>query len=179
MTALPTLTGTHCVLRELRVEDAPSLAHNADNDAVRRNLFDGFPSPYTLADAQAWWNPSTRPASVGHVWGITRQDEVIGCIGLRPDEGWLRCNAEIGYWSGERHWRQGVSSDAVRLVVAWAWAQLPEVTRIYAPIFSWNLGSQAVVNKCGFALEARLPQSAIKDGRVIDRVQYATYRNLN
>jgi [ribosomal protein S5]-alanine N-acetyltransferase len=177
MTALPTLTGTHCVLRELRVEDAPSLAHNADNDAVRRNLFDGFPSPYTLADAQAWCNPSIRPASVGHVWGITRQDEVIGCVGLRPDDGWLRCNAEVGYWIGEPHWRLGVASDALRLVVDWAWAQLPDTTRIYAPIFSWNVGSQAVAAKVGFTVEGRLLQSAIKDGRVIDRVQYAAYRN--
>jgi hypothetical protein len=30
----------------------------------------------------------------------------------------------------------------------------------------------------GYVLEARLPQSAIKDGRVIDRVQYATYRKM-
>jgi [ribosomal protein S5]-alanine N-acetyltransferase len=176
MTALPTLTGTHCVLRELRVEDAASLARNADNHAVSRNLFDGFPSPYTLADAQAWCNANTRPAVVGHVWGITRHDEVIGCLGLRPDDGWLRCNAEVGYWIGEPHWRQGVSSDAVRLVLDWAWAQLPAITRIYAPIFSWNVGSQAVVTKCGFTQEGLLRRSAIKDGRVIDRVQYAAYR---
>ena len=176
---LPTLVGTHCVLRELRVEDAASLARNADNDAVSRNLFEGFPSPYTLTDAQAWCNPNTRPASVGHVWGITRQDEVIGCIGLRPDEGWLHCNAEVGYWIGEPHWCLGITSDAVRLVVDWAWAQLPDITRIYASIFSWNEGSQAVATRCGFVVEGRLLQSAIKDGRVIDRVQYATYRKLN
>ncbi len=176
---LPTLVGTHCVLRELRVEDAASLARNADNDAVSRNLFEGFPSPYTLTDAQAWCNPNTRSASVGHVWGITRQDEVIGCIGLRPDEGWLHCNAEVGYWIGEPHWCLGITSDAVRLVVDWAWAQLPDITRIYASIFSWNEGSQAVATRCGFVVEGRLLQSAIKDGRVIDRVQYATYRKLN
>jgi [ribosomal protein S5]-alanine N-acetyltransferase len=175
---LPTLVGKHCVLRELRVEDAPSLSKNADNDAVWRNLFDGFPRPYTLTDAQAWCNPSTRPAAVGHVWGITRSDKVIGCVGLRPDAGWLRCNAEVGYWIGEAHWRLGITSEALGLVTAWAWAELPELTRIYAPIFSWNDGSQAVAAKQGYVLEARLPQSAIKDGRVIDRVQYAAYRKM-
>jgi [ribosomal protein S5]-alanine N-acetyltransferase len=179
MTALPTLTGTHCVLRELRLEDAPSLSHNANNDAVWRNLFEGFPRPYTLDDAQAWCNPSTRPASAGHVWGITRHGDVIGCIGLRPDSGWLRCNAEVGYWIGEAHWRLGITSEALGLVTAWAWAEMPELTRIYAPIFSWNEGSQRVAAKQGFVMEARLPQSAIKDGRVIDRVQYASYRQPN
>ncbi len=62
------------------------------------------------------------------------------------------------------------------LVTAWAWANLPEVTRLYAPIFSWNQGSQAVARKCGYFLEADLRHSAIKDGRVIDRVQWASLR---
>ena len=182
---VPTLEGERCVLRELRAEDAASLARHADNEAVWRNLFEGFPRPYTLADAQAWCDAMRRPASVGFVWGIevARQEggdgdgsEVAGCIGLRPDAGWLRCNAELGYWLGQAHWRRGLMSEAASLVTAWAWATLPEVTRIYAPIFAWNEGSQRVAMKAGYALEARLPQSAIKAGRVIDRVQYAAYR---
>ena len=185
---VPTLEGTRCTLRELRIEDAPSLARHADNEAVWRNLFEGFPRPYTLADAQAWCDGARRPASVGIVWGIevAREadrdgsrsvgNEVVGCISLRPDAGWLRCNAELGYWLGEAHWRRGLMSEAASLVTAWAWATLPEVTRIYAPIFAWNEGSQRVAMKAGYALEASLPQSAIKAGRVIDRVQYAVYR---
>ena len=176
--SVPTLNGGRCVLRELRVEDAASLAANANNDAVWRNLFDGFPKPYTLGEAQCWCNPCTRPAAAGLVWGIAQNDEVIGCVGLRPDAGWLRCNAEVGYWIGEAHWRKGITCEALALVTAWAWAELPEVTRIYAPIFSWNLGSQSVAAKCGYTLEAHLPQSAIKDGQVINRVQYAVYRKL-
>jgi RimJ/RimL family protein N-acetyltransferase len=102
--------------------------------------------------------------------------EAIGCIGLRPDHGGLRCNAELGYWLGQAHWRRGIASEALDLVTQWAWAMRPELTRLYAPIFAWNEGSQAVARKAGYLLEARLPQSAIKAGRVIDRVQYACYR---
>ena len=175
-TNVPTLTGTRCELRELRADDAASLAANANNDAVWRNLFDGFPRPYTLSEAQSWCNPCARPAAAGWVWGITQNDEVIGCVGLRPDAGWLRCNAEVGYWIGETHWRKGITSEALALVTSWTWAQLPEITRIYAPIFSWNQGSQRVATQCGYRLEGHLGQSAIKDGQVIDRVQYASYR---
>ena len=182
--AVPRLEGARCTLRELRAEDAPSLARHADNEAVWRNLFEGFPRPYTVADAQAWCDAARRPASVGFIWGVEVANEagrgagseVVGCIGLRPDAGWLRCNAELGYWLGEAHWRRGLMSEAASLVTAWAWATLPEVTRIYAPIFAWNEGSQRVAMKAGYALEASLPQSAIKAGRVIDRVQYAAYR---
>ena len=177
---VPTLEGERCVLRALRIEDAASLARHADNAAVWRNLFEGFPRPYTLADAQAWCDATRRSARVGFVWGIevagNEGREVAGCIGLRPDAGWLRCNAEIGYWLGEAHWRRGIVTEAAVRVTAWAWATQPEITRIYAPIFGWNEGSQRVAKKAGYALEANLPQSAIKSGRLIDRVQYAAYR---
>lgn len=55
---------------------------------------------------------------------------------------------------------------------------LPEVTRLYAPIFARNAGSQAVARRCGYQLEGLLRQSGIKNGQVIDRALYARYRGL-
>ena len=176
MNAVPILTSTHRRLRPLQPDDAASLARHADDEAVWRNLFEGFPRPYTLADAQAWCDPARRPVAAGFVWGIEVDGAVVGCIGLRPDPGWLRCNAEVGYWLGQVHWGRGIASEALRAVTAWAWATQPELTRLYAPIFGWNEGSQRVARKAGYTREALLPQSAIKAGRVIDRVQYASYR---
>jgi RimJ/RimL family protein N-acetyltransferase len=72
--------------------------------------------------------------------------------------------------------RRGITSEALSLVTAWAWASLPEVTRLFAPIFAWNEGSQGVARKCGYVKEAELRRSAIKAGQVIDRVQWAAIR---
>lgn len=171
----PTLKGNRCLLRVLRPADAPSLQRNADNEAVRRNLFDGFPRPYTLADAQAWCDGGWRERGEV-VWGITVHDEVVGCIGVRAAKGWLRCNAEVGYWIGQPFWRQGIGSEALALATDWTFAHSAETTRLYAPIFALNAGSQAVARSCGYRLEGQMPRSAIKDGRVIDRVVYARYR---
>ena len=91
----------------------------------------------------------------------------------------MRCNAEVGYWIGRAFWRRGIASEALRLITHWAFATLPEVTRLYAPIFAMNEGSQGVARACGYVLEARMPGSAIKDGQLIDRVQYATYRHAS
>jgi len=176
MLAVPTLNGARCALRALVVSDAPSLQQHADDVAVSRNLIDGFPSPYTLADAQSWCDSTRRPESFGYVWGIDIQGDVVGCVGVRPDEAWFRCNAEVGYWLGQAYWRCGIASEALGLVTQWAWANLPEVTRLYAPIFFWNHGSQAVARKCGYYQEAELRRSAIKNGQVIDRVQWACLR---
>ena len=176
MTAqLPTLNGAHCTLRELTPADAPSLARHADDEAIWRNLFEGFPRPYTLAHGQAWCSGGWRDdGSV--VWGIEVEREVVGCVGFRPEHGWLRCNAEIGYWLGRAFWRRGIASEGLRLVSACAFATLPELTRLYASIFSANEGSQAVARKCGYAREGVMRRSAIKNGRVIDRTVYALIR---
>lgn len=175
-TPLPTLVGQRCTLRELTPADAPSLQRNADDVEVWRNLFEGFPHPYTLADAIAWCDGGARESHYGHVWGIAVRGEVIGCANVAPQQGPLRCNAEVGYWIGQPHWRHGIATEALGLITDWAWQALPEVTRLFAPIFAWNTGSQAVARKCGYIKEADMPRSAFKDGRVIDRVQYAIYR---
>ena len=173
---LPILQGERCLLRALVPEDAPALVTHANNPAVARNLFDAFPQPYTLAAATAWAGREANSGSFGRVWAIVVDGGLVGCIGLAQEKGWLRCNAEIGYWVGEAFWRRGITSDAVRQVTDWTFAAVPEITRIHAPIFSWNEGSQAVARRCGYVREAVLQQSAIKDGVVIDRVVWATYR---
>ncbi len=172
---IPALQGQRCRLRELRPSDAASLQAHADDEAVWRNLFDGFPRPYTLADAQAWCGGGWRHG--GHVWGIEVDDQIIGCVGFESQLGWLRCNAEIGYWIGQTYWRRGITAEALRLVTDWAWANRPELSRLFAPIFAWNEGSQAVARSAGYRLEAHWPQSAFKAGHLIDRVVWACYRN--
>lgn len=173
---LPILQGERCLLRALVPEDAPALVTHADNPAVARFLFDAFPQPYTLAAATAWAGHEANSGAFGRVWAIVVDGALTGCIGLHQEGGSLRCNAEIGYWLGETHWRRGITSDAVRQVTDWAFAAVPDITRIYAPIFAGNEGSQAVVRRCGYVREALLKQSAFKNGEVIDRVLWATYR---
>ena len=175
--ALPTLQGSFFRLRPLVVEDAPSLQGCADDKAVWLNLFEGFPSPYSLADAMAWCAEGSRAPAMGQVWGIEYEGNVIGCISIRQLRGWLRCNAEVGYWIGQPFWQRGITSAALKLVCDWAWESVPELTRIYAPIFSRNAGSQAVAKSCGFEHEGVLKQSAIKAGEVIDLSQWALLRS--
>ena len=167
------------MLRDLEVEDAPALQRYADDRDVWQNLFDGFPSPYSIADATAWCNGGSRAPHQGYVWGIDFDDEIIGCISVRPDDGWLGCNAEVGYWIGKPFWRRGITSAALNKVCGWAWETMPKLTRIYAPIFLRNVGSQAVAKSCGFELEGILRSSAIKAGEVIDRTQWALMRPKN
>jgi ribosomal-protein-alanine N-acetyltransferase len=174
---LPTLQGERCLLRAYLAEDAGSLRTHADDPRVSYNLFEGFPSPYLAADAQAWCGHQANSGEFGYVWAIVVDGAVIGSVGLRPLAGaGVRCNAEIGYWIGEAFWRRGIVSDAVRQVTDWGFVALPHITRIYAPIYSRNDGSQAVARRCGYVREGVQKQAIIKRGEVIDLTVWATYR---
>ena len=171
----PRLTGATASLLPLEPAHAASLQRHADDEQVWATLVDAFPHPYTMADAHAWCSGGWRER--GMVWGIAAQGEVIGCVGVEQQPAWLRCNAEVGYWIGRQYWGRGITTEALCMACDWAFANVGELTRLYAPIFDWNLASQAIARKAGFELEGRMPQSAIKDGRVIGRVVYGRYRS--
>jgi RimJ/RimL family protein N-acetyltransferase len=170
------LVGRICALRALQPADAGAIARHADDPAVAFNLFQGFPQPYTLALAEAWCGEQHRRAAHGQVWAIDVAGEAIGCASVRPDHGWLACNAEVGYWIGRSWWRRGIASEALALMTTWTWAHLPAVQRLYAPILARNAGSQGVAARAGYVLEGRLPRSRLKGGEVIDSVLWACYR---
>ena len=162
-------------LRAWRDGDAPALAEHADNPHVWRHMSDRFPQPYTLAIAEHW-------VRQGHVdfggdnWAIAFEDAAVGGCGIAQDSAQFRCNAEIGYWLAEAYWGRGVVTQVARVLAARAFEN-PEITRVFAPIHATNATSMRVAEKAGFVREGVQPQSAIKAGRVIDRVVYARYRN--
>ena len=174
---LPILQGERCLLRAYAIDDAQAMRVQADNTKVSSNLFEGSPSPYRAAQAEAWCGHEANSGEFGYVWAITVDGAVAGTVGLRPLSGaGNRCNAEIGYWLGESFWRRGLAGDAVRQVTDWGFAALPQLTRIYAPIYSRNEASQAVARHCGFVREGVQKQAIIKNGEVIDLTIWATYR---
>lgn len=173
---VPTLAGALCLLRALQPEDAAALQRHADDPAVAFNLFDAFPQPYTLADAQAWCSGEHQRHSAEHVWGIEVEGDIAGCISVMPQDGIWACSAVIGYWLGQAHWRRGITSEALSLLTVWAWDAWPQVTRLWMPIYARNAGSQAVARKAGYRREGSLQLAIRKAGCAIDAVQFACTR---
>lgn len=161
-------------LRAWRASDAESLAQHANNERVWRNMSEAFPHPYTLEAARHW-------VARGHIdfggdnWAIALDDDAVGGCGLHQGAGGERCNVEIGYWLGEPYWGRGVVTQVARVLTEQAFAR-PEVSRVFAAVHADNPASMRVLQKNGFFREAELRQSAIKAGRVIDRVQWARLR---
>ena len=165
------LTLKTCKVRSWRASDVDSLATYANNRNIWLNLRDRFPHPYTKRDARqfihAMHNQTPEAA-----FAIAVNDEAVGGIGFVLNADVERVSAEIGYWLGEPFWGRGITTEALAAVTRHA-IDTHTLTRVYALPFAWNTASCRVLEKAGYVLEARLRRSAIKDGRIVDQLQYA------
>jgi ribosomal-protein-alanine N-acetyltransferase len=159
------------MLRQWRMEDAPSLVKYADNRKIWMNLRDGFPHPYTLQDAEAFISRAVESRS-GSFFAIATQEEVIGSIGLMIGKDVHRFTAEMGYWLAEPFWGKGIMTRAVKRVTVFGIHDL-KLLRIFAEPYATNRASARVLEKAGFTLEGILRSSVFKDGRVLDQYLYS------
>lgn len=164
----------HCTLRDWRRSDRESLVRHADNSAIADNLRDGFPHPYTAADAERFFSLCENLPQCTF-FAITVADQAVGGIGLSLHTDIERISAELGYWLGESFWGRGIVTEAVAALTDWAFATLP-LERIYALPFAYNLASTRVLEKAGYQLEGRLRSNAIKRGKILDQLMYARLR---
>ena len=162
------------VIRDWRIDDAPSIVKYANNREIWINLRDGFPYPYQLPDAEnflskvAQQNPRT-------VFAIANDKEAIGSIGLKLGEDVHRFTAEMGYWLAEPFWNKGIMSEVVIRFADFAFEKF-KLNRIFAGPYIGNSASARVLEKAGFVLEGTLRASVFKDGKVLDQFLYAKIR---
>ena len=112
---------------------------------------------------------SQRPETM---FAIAVADEAVGGIGFTVLTDVERVSAEIGYWLGEPFWGQGIVTEALVAVTRYA-IDTCRLTRVYALPFASNKGSCRVLEKAGYTVEGHLRRSAIKDGHIVDQLQYA------
>jgi len=165
------LTLARSQIRSWRPADVESLAANANNRNIWLNLRDRFPHPYKKRDGQRFIR-FARHASPETNFAIEVEGQAVGGIGFVLHGDVERVSAEIGYWLGEPFWGRGIATEAVVAVTRYA-IDAHQLTRVFALPFARNQASCRVLEKAGYVLEARLRNSAIKDGEILDQMQYA------
>jgi RimJ/RimL family protein N-acetyltransferase len=169
------LTLHTCDVRSWKTSDIPALVASANNRNVWINLRDRFPHPYTERDARTFLR-NVQHAGDETFFAITFDGTAVGGIGFMLQTDVERVSAEIGYWLGEPFWGRGIATDALRAVTHYAFEH-HALTRLFALPFASNVASCRVLEKAGYALEGRLRRSAIKDGVIVDQLQYACIRS--
>ncbi len=165
------LSLSRSTLREWKAGDLASLVEQANNHKIWLNLRDRFPYPYTRRDGVEFIR-AARAGQPDTLFAIEVDGRAVGGIDFVPRPDVERVSAEIGYWLGESYWGRGIATEAVSAVTALA-VERQGLTRVFALPFAHNHPSCRVLEKCGYVLEARLRRSAIKDGVIVDQMQYA------
>lgn len=163
------------VLRPWELNDAWELALITDNKKIADNLRDGFPTPYSLTDAQEWLNLIMPENNPPRFFAITFENQVVGNIGIVTKTNIYRKNVEIGFFVSEKFWGKGIATKAIRASVSYAFETF-DIVRIYAEVFSDNMASRRALEKAGLKLEASIRQNIIKNGIIKDSCIYSILR---
>ncbi|MBL7774378.1 MAG: GNAT family N-acetyltransferase [Saprospiraceae bacterium] len=161
-------------LRPWRLDDLTNLVRFANNPLIAANLNNQFPHPYTPEDGEQFIRKNME-ADPTRVFAIEIDGTAAGASGLHPQADIFCKNLEIGYWLAEPYWGRGIMTEVVRQMVRYGFGHF-DVTRIYARAFGPNIGSQRVLEKAGFTLEARFEKTLFKNGAFMDELIYAVRR---
>ena len=147
----------------------------ANNPNIARNLKDSFPSPYTIHDARHWiehnikFNPPQN-------FAIEYEGQLVGAIGGEICKNELRTNMEVGFWIAEPFWNKGIATEALQLYTEYLIEKFPDIKRIFAQVFDFNIASMKVLENAGYEPEAILRHGYIKNGVIGDLFVYVVLR---
>jgi RimJ/RimL family protein N-acetyltransferase len=160
-------------LRPWKTDDLESVTRHADNPQITSFMSDEFPT--TMEGWKKFIEFATQDKTILYL-AIDIGGQTVGAIGIHPQKGVLRRNAELGYWISEAYRGQGIMTRAIKEMVTRAFDTF-DIHRIYAKPFGNNPASHRVLEKAGFRLEARFENVIIKNGEILDECVYAIRRN--
>ena len=166
--------GDYCI-RSYELSDLDALVKYANNIKVSQLLRDQFPFPYTRFDAEVWLMEACNQYTETN-FAIANNQELIGAIGINPQEDVNRFSAEIGYWLAESFWGKGIVTDALRVFTKYVFENF-DLIRIFANVFEGNIASEKVLLKVGYKKEAILKEAVFKNEKFLDQYIYAILKN--
>lgn len=162
-------------LRKWEPTDVKNLVKHANNYKIARYLTDDFPFPYTT-EAGKGYIQFVSEDNPTKVFAIDIDGEAVGSIGIFPQSGIHRKNAEIGYWLSEEYWGHRIMVKAIKKIVEYGFNTF-DITRIFARPFNINMQSQKVLQKAGFIEEATFRKSVFKNEEYFDEIFFCIYNH--
>jgi [ribosomal protein S5]-alanine N-acetyltransferase len=111
-----------------------------------------------------------------YCWAIRLNGEpaVIGAIefGLQDER-----NGDIHYVLAEKHWGKGLMTEAVCVVLGWAFETMPSLERVTTSALTQNVGSTRVMEKCGMKFERKQQEKWAKFDTEVELSIYSITRD--
>ena len=139
------------IIRRFTIEDAKDVYECCnDFEVVKTTL--GMPWPYTEEMAKGWISKQPKREELGESYEFAicfkeNPNKVIGCVSLMGINSNAK-RAEMGYWVGRKYWKQGIATEAAKMMLNFGFDVLG-LHSIIARYFDINPASGRVMEKCG------------------------------
>jgi len=168
-TALPTMAGTSFTLRELRLEDAPSLLAMLTTEEVARFI---SPPPTTVEGFERFisWTHRERKAGNYVCFAVVPDgmETAVGIFQIRSLEPGFG-SAEWGFAIGSPYWGTGVFAEGAGMVMEFAF-NVVGTHRLEARAAVANGRGNGALRKVGAVQEGLLRRSFLRNGHYHDQV---------
>ena len=132
-------------LRKFTIQDANRVASLVGDESVSK-WTSNIPFPYVEQDAIEWITGTAINSDL-HPFAVEIDDEIVACVSFRPTG---ENTFEVGYWVGKNYWGQGICSKALCMLMSQDF--FPKKGDVVARLMEGNIGSERVLQKCGFTL---------------------------
>jgi RimJ/RimL family protein N-acetyltransferase len=169
---VPVLTGSKVTLRELEIEDAPSLLAMLTTEEVSRFI---SPPPTTVEGFECFITWAQRERALGRYVCFAvvphGMNTAIGLFQLRQIEAGF-ASGEWGFAIGSAFWGTGMFADGARMVVDYA-VETIGVHRLEARAAVMNGRGNGALRKIGAVQEGILRRSFTRNGQQLDQVLWS------
>ena len=174
----PTLEAARLILRPLEQADAPFIQQEASAREIADTMI-SLPHPYPEGESERYLDEQETLSAQGR--GITLAivtkagRTFVGLVEIREIDR-EHSQAELSFWLAQRAWGHGYMSEAVQMVLRYAFRDLG-LNRLYAYHMQRNPASGRVLQKNGFHQEGLLRERVRKWDRYEDVLLWAIVRS--
>jgi len=169
------LTTKRLILRDITRKDTKDIAENANNKEVGYYT-EAIPYPYSLKDAKWFVNKCLKEQKEkqrkNYDFGIAlnTNNRIIGVISLDSVD-LLNKKATMGYWLGKKYRKQGIVSEAEKVVLNFGFNKL-KLNKIKGEAVITNKASNSLFKKFGFRKIGIEKKELIKKNEKLDAYMY-------
>ncbi len=176
------LSTKRLILRDVNLKDARDMILNGNNLKIARYI-PPFPYPYTMKEAKSFIKNCMRHAKErpreNYELGIQLNPfkKIIGMISITKIDHFQKL-ATVGYWLGERYWKNGYMTEALMEILDFCFGKL-KLRKIDISAFKDNNASNALIRKMGFRQEGiRIKHLRVKStGKLHDEIIYGMFKH--
>jgi [ribosomal protein S5]-alanine N-acetyltransferase len=162
-----------CKLRSWQRKDIAQVFRHLSDPHMWRYLSADLPGEITPEFAEHYLaSYSSNDNAFFFAAATLDSDEVIGGVFAEMGTDIHSRSAEYGGWLARSHWRSGIARDVTVAFTDWLFEK-QGVLRVHAAPFHLNRASIGTLKAAGFSFEGRLRCSVVKNGRIMDQMQYA------